>query len=361
MLKLANQVIDAYDDVEREGLKKLAALGPSIHYMTPEERGALRDGDFALSLITKKASKLNKFAIDSHDNTWLSNHYFDMNCHKLPETAAKLAAANIKTACARHGIAPMPAVVIFAGMHKEAGAGNTFCEGADTKLAKANIVQVDLTKLANVHQMGENYTHAQYAMRTPAAVKIASKYFDDNHKEMQVEARHKYAAAIQRRAHELGMPAEKSMVGKYASDHYSGLVDAHVRARLSLLDESTNKEILSKIASMRSELSPTDFARALYGFDKKAGLSRYYGSHLTDPFQATFAAEPDQKPWRVKVGSASMGRDDLKMLANEKYAKIKDYFGSSVADEFRKDPQSIFESLPMDSKEVLAGIFNGTA
>lgn len=360
MLKLANQIIDAYDDVEREGLKKLAAINPSIYYMTPEERSTLRDGDFALSMITKKASKLNKYPIDSYDNTWLSNQYFETNCHKLPEMAAKIAAAHLKTACAKFKIDPTSAVTVFSSMCKEAGS-NVFCEGQDTKLAKANIVQVDLTKLANVAQMGSNPTHAQYAMRTPSAVKIASKYFDDNHKEMQVEDRHKYAAAIQLRAHELGMPAEKGMVGKYASDHYSGLVDAHLRARMSLLGDSTNREVLSKMAAMKTELSPTDFARALYGFDKKAGLSRYYGSHLTDPFMATFAAEPDPKPWRVKVGSTQLGGDDLKKLASEKYAKIKDYFGSSIADEFRKDPQSIFDSLPMDSKEVMAGIFNGTA
>ncbi|MGH7194142.1 MAG: hypothetical protein ACREJM_11535, partial [Candidatus Saccharimonadales bacterium] len=69
MLKLANQIIDAYDDVALDGLKKLAQLKPDLYFMTPEERGALPDSAFALSLITKKASKLNKFPINSADNT----------------------------------------------------------------------------------------------------------------------------------------------------------------------------------------------------------------------------------------------------------------------------------------------------
>lgn len=359
MLKLANQIIDAYDDVDRDGLKKLAALGPKIDMMSLEKRASLKDGDFALTFITKKAAKFNKFPIVDHDSTWLSNQFFEMNCHKLPEMAAKTAATHIKTACDKFKVEPTPAVAHFATTEKVAN--NLFYEGSDTRTSRLNVQHVDLSKFAAADKIANNYTHAQYAMSSPAAVKLAAKYFDEHHKAMPVETRHKYAAAIQQRANELGMPAEKGTVSKYASDHYSGMVDLHIRSRLSLLNNDNDRQVLSKMAAMKTELPPKDFARALYSFDKKAGLSRYYGGHLTDPFMSTFAAAPDPKPWRVKVGSAEMTSDDLKRLAVEKYAKVKDYFGPHVADEFKRDPQTIFESLPMDSKEVLVGIANGTA
>jgi len=358
MLKLANQVLDAYDDVEREGLKKLAAIGPNINMMTPEQHKGLQDHQFALTVITKKASKLNKFPIDSLDNAWLSNQYFNMNCHKLPEGAAKIAAANIKYACERFSVEPLPAVAAFAGQCKVAN--NIFYEGSDNKPAAYNVQQVDLTKIAAVDDIANNTTHAQYAMKSPAHVKFAAKYFDEHHKAMPVETRHKYAAAVQLRARELGMPAEKGSVGKYASDHYSGMVDAHIRARLTLLNDESNREVLTKMAAMKSALAPADFAKALYSFDKKANLSRYYGSHLTDPFLSTFAAEPDPNPGRVKVGSTELNPDELKKIAVAKYSKVKEFFGPHFADEFKKDPSSIFESLPLDSKEIMAGILNGT-
>lgn len=360
MLKLANQVIDAYDDVGLDGLKKLAELKPDLQVMSVEDRAALRDSDFALTLITKKASKLNKFPINSHDSTWLSNQFFEMNCHKLPDSAAKIAAANIKVACAKFKIEPAPSVTVFASMSKTAQA-RTFFEGSDTKPSRLEAAGPDLTKIAAVNEIGENYTAAQYAMRTPAAVKIAARFFEEKHKDLDVESRHKYAAAVQRRANELGMAPEQGAIGKYASNHYSGMVDVHVRARASLLHNSDHKSTLSKLGSMRDGLAPADFARALFAFDKKAGLARYYGSHLTDPFLATFAAQPDQNPGRVKIGSSLLDSDELKKLASEKYAKIRDYFGESIASEFRRDPQTIFDSLPLDSKEVMAGIFNGTA
>lgn len=359
MLKLANQVIDAYDDVDRRDLLKLARLNPHVYMMTPEEKSALHDSNFALQVITKKASKLNKYPVNSADNTWLSNQYFELNCHKLPKTAASMAAYHIKEACARFGLKPAKSVQAMA---KEA-ATNVFYEGSDKTAAATNTQLISLEKFAAVKDIGDNYTHAQYAFKTAAHVKLAGKYFDDNHKDMPVEYRHKYAAAIQRRAQELGLPPQGGTVSKYASDHYSGMVDAHIRSRIALLDgiDAAKSAQLQKLGAAKSEMAPAEFAKMLFAFDKTAGFARYYGSHLTDPFLATFAAQPDQKPWRVKLGSQQLGADDLKMLATAKYAKIKDYFGSHVADEFKRDPSTIFDSLPVDAKEIMAGIANGTA
>ncbi len=358
MLKLANQMLDAYDDVEKAGLRKLAALRPDCHYMSAEERASLKDSDFALSVITKKASKLNKFPVNTADNTWLSNQYFDANSYKLPKEAAATAAHHIKVACERFKIRPLPAV---SQMAKEA-ASNAYYEG-DSLPQFQKREEVDLSKFASVRDISDNYTQAQYVMKTPAHVKVASKYFSDNHKDMPLEYRHKYAAAIQRRARELGMPAEGGTVTKYASDHYSGQVDAHIRSRAGLVEFKGEEFVdhLSKLAAAKKELTPSQFAQALHAFDKKAGLVQYYGGHLQNPYNATFAAEPDPYAgMRFKTAGASLSMDELKKLAMEKHARIKEYFGSHMADGFKSDPGSIFDSLPLDAKEIMVGIANGT-
>lgn len=364
MLKLANQIIDFYDDIYLEGIKKVGSIDTSILVMTPEERAELTDDDYALSIITKKASKLNKFPVDTYDNAYLSNIYFDLNYDRLPKTAALIAAYNLKTACLKHGLSPRPAVE---GMAKEAesrGVNSNLYYESEPLHKKASVEEVSLEKIAKVQDIGDNYTHAQYAMPTPASVKVACRYFEDKHDKIPLEYRHKYAAAIQIRAKELGMPAQKGLVSKYASDHYSALLDAHVRSRASLL-EAANPDLragLDKLASAKKNLTPSQFATALHMFDKKAGLSKYYGGYLTNPYEATFANEPDPYAgYTAKIGSRSITHDEIKVLAHEKYAKIKEYFGQSLADELKKDPVPVFDSLPMDAKQVMVSIANGVA
>lgn len=356
MLKLANQVIDAYDDVSKTTLRKLAKLNPDVNFMTPEERANLHDTDFALSVITKKASKFNKFPIADKDSTWLSNQFFAETCEKLG-AAASIAAYHIKKACERFDVEPTPAVM---GLAKEASS-NVYFEGESTKQVK--VAEYSLEKFAEVENIGGNYTFAQYVFARPEHVKMAAAYFDQYSSKMPLESRHKYAAAIQRRAHELGMKPQGGIVSKYASDHYSGQVDAHIRSRASLLEvaDPAIKTALEKLASMKKELSPSDFAQALHGIDKRAKLDRYYGGYLTNPYEATFAKEPDSYAgYRHKTASLDLSSDDIKKAVIEKYAKIKEYFGHSLADELKKEPVAIFDSLPNDAKEIFAGLISGT-
>lgn len=359
MFKVANQVVDAYDDVAQIQLRKVAAERPETYMMTPSEKAALPDSAFALSVITKKASKLNKFPVRTADDAWLSNRFFEMNRFNLPKEAAATAAHFIKKACLKHGIAPSAAVCEMA---KEASS-NVYFEPENALHLVPMRQEVDLSKFAAVQDIANNYTHAQYVMKSPAHVKVASQYFEDKHLKMPLELRHKYAAAIQTRAHELGMQPEKGMVSKYASDHYSGQVDGHVRSRLSLLETASSETRggYEKLAAAKTQLTPSEFAQTLHGLDKAASLTRYYGGALQDPYLATFGREPDRYAgWRFKGAQALIQADDLQKLAIGGYKKVAMHFGSHMADEFKKHPVEIFDSLPNDAKEIMAGIAAGT-
>jgi hypothetical protein len=315
-------------------------------------------------MITKKASKLLKYPIESRDSAWLSSQYFDLYNGNLPKTAAVIAARNIKTACDRFRLPATPAVdkIAALSLSEKVASSNVCYESSSEPLVREEVNQtVSLEKIAQVSNIGDNYTQAQYAMPTPAHVKVACRYFEEKLAKIPLEERHKYAAAVQRRANELGMGAQTGTIAKYASDHYSGMVDAHVRSRASLLQSSpeSTRGALHKLGAAREQMTPSKFASALHAFDKQAGLSRYYGSHLVNPYEATFGGEP-VAGYSVKVGSSEMTHDDVQGLATKQLAKVKEYFGQTIAEEFKKDPVAIFDSLPMDAKEVLARISDGS-
>lgn len=357
-MRIANQVLDAYDDIYKEELVKIAKAAPDIYMRGRDELAELADRDFALTVITKEAHKLNKFPIKTPDDVWLSNAYFHKTAHKLPKEAAGIAAYHIKNACLKSKIKPTQKV---SAMSKEAS-NNIYYEKEEGVRPTVQTKIAHMNELAEAEKIASNYTFAQYAFSTPNHVHMGAKYFEKFASKMPLEIRHGYAEALQQRAGELGMERLKGDVGKYAGDRYSSMIGAHIRGRTSLLDGQDPKltATLNKLASSRSKFAPSEFAQALHSFDKHAGLTKYYGSHLTDPYQATFAAESDGA-FTIKTASgASLNQDQLRKLAIAKYARIKEYFGNSVADEFKKDPSSIFESLPMDAKEIIVGIADGT-
>lgn len=358
MLKIANQILDVNDDLDYAMMKKIAGEYPGCNVMSSEERSMLRNHQFALTVITKQASKLNKYPIVDHDSTWLSNRYFDMTCQRLPKEAAEIAASNIKTACEKFSITPSASVKRRA----KTASSNIYFEKGNA-LKSTNVVnKYDFSKLAQVDAVGENYTQAQYAMPNAIMVKAACEYFEKNASKMPVEARHKYAAAIQRRAHELGMGSQKGAVSKYASDHYSPMVDAHIRARASLAEARPDiKSLYEKVGSAKKDYTPSQFAQLLHGIDKRAGMDRYYGAHLTNPYFATFATQPDPYAGvRFKTASRELLPDELQNAVTAHYGKIKEHFGPHIADELKKDPNAIFDSLPKDAKEIIVGIIDGS-
>jgi hypothetical protein len=285
----------------------------------------------------------------------LSQEFFNETHTRLTKEAAQIAAYNIKQACDRFNIKPSPAVT---GMAKEAST-NIYYEG-DIIQKNVQVVEQDMGKFAEVKKIGDNYTHAQYVMGTVDGVKTACEYFKQYADKMPLEYRHKYASAIQRRAGELGMTVTEKAVCKYASDSYSANLDAHLASRRDILQIKDQKftDALNKLASMKNTLTPMEFAGVLGGFDKRAGLDKYYGGYVTDPYQSTFAYMTNPK--LVKVGSAKMGPDQLAKLFSDKYAKVKEYFGASLADSLKKEGQAAFEALPNDAKEIIAGIADGT-
>lgn len=357
MLKIANQILDVYDDVTYEGIKKLAKANPTMTVLDQDSISKLDATQFGLSIITKEAHILNKFPLVDHDTTFLSNAYFDMNHRKLPVEAQKTAAYHIKQACEKFQVEPTPAV---AGMAPEAVKSNIYFEGDVDSIKTASVKEIDLSDFAQVGKIAENYTSAQYIMSTPSRVKLAEKYFNEYHGKMPLEVRTKYAQAIQKRAHELGMEKCAGKVGVYASDSYSAHLDAHLTKRASLLEgKPVMRQFLKKLGGIKDTLSPKEFAQTLYAFDKRAGLNKYYDGYLTNAYETTLGLENPSPNYLYKTAKASLTEDELKNLVHAKADVLSSYLGKQVVDEMKKYPQVIFESLPMDHKEIVVRVANG--
>lgn len=363
MYKIANQIIDIDDDIYKEHLAKIASKRPDAEVLSADARLKLSDDDFALCVLTKTASKLTKFPINSADSAWLSNEYFSETYHRLPKTAAATAAGFIKAACERFKVTPSAEVLALA----KTAASNVYLESDKEVLAeriqeKTANEQNPLLAFAEIEKIASNYTHAQYVFATPTHIKMAAKYFDEKHDKMPLELRHKYAAAVQIRAAELGMEPIKGSISKYASDSYSAQLDGHLASRRKLLDGSKFAGEFAKLASAKKDFTPYQFAQALHGFDKKAGLERYYNSYLTDPFQSTFAAAPapfQGYKWMDKKGSRELTEEEIAKVCKTQNPKIAEYIGKHAAAELGKYPAQVFDSLPNDVKHIIANIHDG--
>lgn len=359
MYKFANQIIDAYDDIYFQTLEKLAKERPDTNLMSPEEKLVLGDDDYALTFITKEAQKLGKFPVNDKDNTWLSNKFFEENHYKLASEAQKVAATFIKKACEAFQVEPCEAVVKLAGEARHNVVYEAACREARTLEVPAP--QTKYAEFADVSRICDNYTHAQYVFSTPDHVKAACQYFEEKHQKMPLDLRHKYAAAIQIRSEELGMGTQKGTIAKYASNSYNAKLAGHMASRRQLLGASPFAKELDKIAAAQSQYSPYQFAQVLAGFDKKAGLNQYYGGYLADPYQSTFSApKEDSYKWMNKKGSRSLTAEEIEKVVGAHNSKIAEYIGKSAAEEMRKDPVAIFQSMPDDVKEIIGHIHDGS-
>ncbi len=348
MIKIANQVIDVSDDIDCSILKKIASKRPNTSVMDSEKRASLNDHEFALVVMTKRAQKLPKFPINDFDSAWLSNEYFSHTYNNLPAEAQKIAASNIKCACECYKIKPTKAVEHFA---KEA-CDNVFHEKDNMFDSQALTWDDPLSKFAQVSKITSNETYETYDFNNKEAVNTGAEYFSKFAEKMPVAYRHKYASALQKRATELGFELE-GKVAAYAGNAYSNDLDAHIRARKLLIKEAKTNAVLEKVAAKNNDCTPAEFAQLLHDFDKYARLERYYGSALKDPYLSTFAVLSN-----TKLASKS-SPDFVKTLADKHMAKIKEYFGKHVAEEFKKHPEAVYESLPKDAKEMMENIANG--
>lgn len=363
-MALANQVLDFVDDVDRRLLRQIVASAPehvkTASVLTANDREKLSSEQFALIMRSKEEQELKKFPIVDPASTWLSCQYFAKTAEQLPFVAQKIAASNLQKACAIYNI---KAPDMIDKLASKGTVGNRYDEVAKSA------AEPGLSKIAVAHKPdGSTHFYAlgeRYAMPTPEYVKKAAAYFAQHEREFSdAEDRHTFALNVLERAKELDVDIEgREQLSKYASHTYGDSVSTQLRLRREFLQhEPKFVEALDKLSSHKASTEAEVFAKALYLFDKKAHLTKHYGSHLSDAFKATFGVfqKTAGYQWENQEGSVSISGTDLVKAAENKYDRIKSYFGQTLADNMKKHAVEIFDSLPIDAKETIAKIAQGT-
>jgi hypothetical protein len=196
----------------------------------------------------------------------------------------------------------------------------------------------------------------RYPLDSYAQVKQAAAYFEDNRGRLAPIHRREFCTNLVKRASSLGIPVSEE-VQSYGGVGYAPHEELEVAlgSRRLLLHNDDHAALLGKLAEARVSLSADDFAVALSEFDKIAGLDEYYDSDVVDPFLCIFgktAATPVDDESFV-IGNDMVTAGQLHHLAATACANIQDRFGEDFVKEFKKDPLSIFKSLPADQKKVI--------
>jgi hypothetical protein len=368
-MALVHQIIDFVDDIDRSILKEAGAEAPDhlkeAKILTAEEREKLEPGYFALVMRTKEAQTLKKFPINDEANTWLSCRYFEKTSEQLPYVAQKIAATQLKRACAIYNIVAPESISKLASQEVLSNHYDEVRHWAEDRLHAKRVKVAQQAK-----PDGSSYFYAlgnRYAMPSADYVKKASEYFLNHMREFtDAEDRSTFASNVQQRAKELQVVLEKraeDSLKNYAGDSYGDSIGTQLKLREELL---SSKPMLagavSKFAFHREATEPEVFAKALFLFDKKAGLTRYYDGYLADAFKATFGTmikRASGYQWEDESSGLSISGKDLEKAASSKYEKIRGYFGVSIADQLKKHAVSIFDSLPKDAQETIVKIAKG--
>lgn len=213
-----------------------------------------------------------------------------------------------------------------------------------------NAPPVNGTKTAELYAMP---SCQRYPLDSYEQVKTASAYFDEWGTQMAPVQRREFCENLCKRASQLGIKVS-STAARYGGDGYATQPELReaMALRMSLLKEASQQDVLRELFDVREQVDPLLFASGLETFDKEAGLDAYYDKNLMDPYFSTFGFAKTAEARGFDVGSEHLSSAELHDFAKTKAASLRSLFSQDVVDEFRRDPEAVFSSLPLDQKKL---------
>ena len=348
-----NTNLDFYDD----GGALLKDLIPDLSeipsFVKTASVSSADPSDYAL-VILENGSTTNKFNISDQGNTWLSSLYYSVNKDSLPEEAQKVASTMIKAASEAYGV-PLTDTILQ--------------DSIDYNDLESNVVDLSNSSISPnvIKEDGMFALGDKYPINNPSQVIAAQEYFVDNVKRLKPEDRREYAVKVAHVAGEFGVSVSEE-ISDYSGEDYSPTLDNHLAVRYSILQRDGApvpvRDSLIKVASLRGQVSPEEFAHLLTEFDSITGLNRYWDTDISDPWYSTFSIEkvamgmPGLKA-KFTVGEMTVTEEELKLLSQD-MRKLTDIFGEDFAVSFSKDPVAIFKSMPLPQKKTIARMASDT-
>jgi hypothetical protein len=198
--------------------------------------------------------------------------------------------------------------------------------------------------------------NGQYALDSYSDVQRAIQFFEENWPTLPPQDRHEFAKTASVRADALGVTVPDTMA-RYGSTEYAPDVEAHLANRRTMAPDF--KAVWDDLQEKRAMMEPETFAQLLREADELCGLNYEWGGVVCDPYFATFgkneesektAASSDTPCFELPDGTSVTYRQ-LHTIPRE---EIERNFQPDFAEAFSIDPVTIFNSMPADTKQVIA-------
>jgi len=332
----AGLIFDFYSDALREGLgpQVMDKVG-EVKLIEPGDMDSLPDREFAFVSFTKTGSKRRYFPVSDDGNTRLSMHYLEKFAESLTARNRVVTAKVLFKAAMRHGVEPTEYVCNLTSM---ALPGEDSPDFQDFAIYEQE-------KYAMDWNVGYRQLQA-YPIGNKAQVEQSNYKFAETYRHMPAVHRRKVAQELSVACKEHGVTLEYP-VAKYSSETTSPLFLAHVETRKGLLLDNEAKDTLSKLALCSGSMDPDDLAKALWEFDKMSGLDEQYDRLIADPWASVFGFS---KKAALEFRGQKVAANDLIGLADS--GELTGMFDEEMVQEFRQDPEAVFDSLPVPTKEA---------
>jgi len=194
----------------------------------------------------------------------------------------------------------------------------------------------------------------RYPLDSYTDVQKAAVYFEKWANVFSPEHRREFCVNLLARANELSIPVS-SDVEKYGSANYASTAEilAALDGRKNIIQNEEHIAVLHKLAEEQPRIRAEVFAEMLSQFDKVAGIDHLYDKDIPDPYYSTFGKTAEEDGAHLE-GNDFVTDKQLNELAKRECKEMKQLFGEEFVKEFRKDPTSIFNSMPVDQKKVIS-------
>jgi hypothetical protein len=345
-------VYDIYDDGGAL-LKRAVPNSEDIPDFVKTAAQVGKDGDHRLYalVMVDDGSVMKKFATADPGNTWLSTLYF-----ALTKDDQKVAAANLIEACDAFDIPAPDMLWEVADGPVEGNIVDVSGTAPPTKIASAP-VREDV-EYAIERADGSKY----YPLRDARDVTTAMDYFDRHAGDFVPRERREFAVKVASVAKRGALPLTEK-IASYSAEGWNPALEGHLTTRYMHLTERDApvevKERLIKIAQLRSEIGPNDFANVLEQFDIDEGLDALWDRSVADPWYSTLGMDKVAKgdvpaPESFTVGGTTVTTDELHQLAERSNSLVSEYMGEAFARAFLADPVRQFKALPTPNQKWLA-------
>lgn len=220
-----------------------------------------------------------------------------------------------------------------------------------------NVVAIGPT-INDVWPIQEKVAHraGPLPLDTLSDIKKAEDIFSDTIKLASIspDYRAPIARAITARESELGL-LPGSGVAAYAGEFYKSAEELGyaLQGRVRLANRLGKKANFDTLVAVRRNYPARDYAEKLAQLDRKYGFDSYWNTEwIDDPWKATLGFEKRSTIVYSK-GDVFVSDKHIEWLAKNERQHLTKILDEDIVNEFRKNPVSVFESLPDNLKKVL--------